>query len=122
MGVTPPVLILSRSCSERGLFSCDFLEEEMLHVFGMKRGEVLRRFSWAISDAEIDDRAAFLGRKKRFRTLIIWNRDRGQLSKASHYQVTAEGGVAPLGRGSAFSQIQFRFRVLEGDILPNSRS
>ena len=44
--------------------------------------------------------AAFLGREKRFRTLIIWNRDRGQLSKASHYQVTAEGAVATLGRGS----------------------
>ena len=58
---------------EGGLFSCDFLEDEMLHVFGMERGEVFRRFSWAISDAEIDDRAAFLGRKKRFRTLIIWN-------------------------------------------------
>src|SRR5271165_2340031 len=39
--------------------------------------------------------AAFLGRKKRFRALIIWNRERGQLPKASHYQVTAEGWVFP---------------------------
>jgi hypothetical protein len=49
------------------------------------------------------------------------NRNKGQVSKASDYQVMAEGGVAPLGRGSAFSQIQFRFRVPEGETLSISR-
>jgi hypothetical protein len=42
------------------------------------------------------------------------NRNKGQVSKASHYQVTAEGGLFPW-TASAFSQLQFRFRVPEGE-------
>jgi hypothetical protein len=69
----------------------------------------------SVSNAEVNDRRGFLGTKEAIECTHKLNRNKGQLSKASHNLVTAKGGLFPLGRMvSVQTNSVFNFKSARG--------